>query len=73
MTALDDLRAEIEHRRLTVGRADADLDEAVLRAYRAKREDGTPAFTLAEIGETLGVSRQRAHQLVREIAARQAR
>lgn len=57
-------RAALAHRR-EVERADAALHAAVMRAYRAKREDDTPAFTLAEIGNVLGVSRQRAYQIVR--------
>lgn len=73
MSELAELARAVEHRRRVVEREDAAVDEAVLRAYRARRDDDTPAFTLAEIGGVLGVSRQRAHQLVREVAARQAR
>lgn len=63
-------RAALTHRR-EVERADAVLNAAIMRAYRATRSDDKPAFTLAEIGDVLGVSRQRAHQLVREVAARE--
>lgn len=65
---LTDLRRAVREHRDLVERADAALNAAILRAYRAKRPDETPAFTLAEIGGVLGVSRQRAHQLVREVA-----
>ena len=62
-------RAVLVHRR-EVERADAALNAAIMRAYRAQRGDGKPAFTLAEIGSALGVSRQRAHAKVREVSAR---
>lgn len=73
MSELAELAQAVEHRRRAIEHEDAAVDQAVLRAYRARRDDSTPAFTLAEIGEVLGVSRQRAHQLVREVAARQAK
>lgn len=70
MNELDELRRAVEHRRDVIARADANVDEAVLAAYRAKRDDGTPLYTLTEIGEALGVTRQRVYQLVRQVAAR---
>jgi DNA-directed RNA polymerase sigma subunit (sigma70/sigma32) len=70
VSELSDLQRAVQRRADLVARADRDVDEAILRAYRAERGDGTPMFTLAEIGGALGVSRQRAYQLVREVAAR---
>jgi hypothetical protein len=64
---LTELRRAVEVHRRKVEQANAALDAAIMRAYRAKSGDH-PAFTLSEIGEALGVSRQRAHQLVREIS-----
>lgn len=69
--ALTELRRAVEAHRRAVARADADLNEAIMRAYRAKTSDNAPAFKLSEIGEALGVTRQRAHQLVREVAGRE--
>jgi DNA-directed RNA polymerase sigma subunit (sigma70/sigma32) len=67
-TELEDLQRAVETRHRKVDQSFAALDAAVLCAYRAERDDGTPAFTLAEIAEVMGVTRQRVHQLVREIA-----
>lgn len=69
---LTELRRAVEKHRREVERADAELNAAIMRAYRAKAHDDAPAFKLAEIGEVLGVTRQRAHQLVREVAGRSA-
>jgi hypothetical protein len=67
---LSKLRRAVEHRAAVLAYEDARVDRAVLDAYRARRDDGTPMFTLAQIGACLGVSRQRASQVVREAAAR---
>lgn len=64
------LRRAVAARRREVARADAEVNAAIMRAYRAGGSD-LPTFTLAEIGEVLGVTRQRAHQLVRELSARE--
>jgi hypothetical protein len=64
---LDDIKVAQDQLR----QAQLALDAAILAAYRETRADGTPQFTLAEIGGSLGVSRQRAYQLVRELAARE--
>jgi DNA-directed RNA polymerase sigma subunit (sigma70/sigma32) len=64
------LRLAVKHRREVIEREDALVDQAVLAAYRATRDDGSPQHSLAQIGEVLGVTRQRAFQLVREVAAR---
>src|SRR5690349_15428615 len=40
-----------------------------MRAYRAQREAGSPQFTLNEIGDALGASRQRVFQLVRKASS----
>lgn len=68
---LTELGIARETYRHEIERANAALDEAIMRAYRATRPDGKPKFTLAEIGDVWGVSRQRAHALVREVSARQ--
>ena len=73
MSELTRLRQAVEHRDRAVERENALVTQAVLTAYRAKRADDTPQFTLAEIGEALGVSRQRAYQVVREAAGIRAR
>jgi hypothetical protein len=70
---LTELQRTVRDHRREVERADAALDAAIMRAYRATRGDGKPAFTLAEIGSVLGVSRQRTHAKVREVAAREDR
>lgn len=70
MSELEDLRRAVEKRRKLIEEANASVDRAMMRAYRAERPDGTPQFTLTEIGRTLGVSRQRVYQLVRETAGR---
>lgn len=67
---LDDLERAVAHREAAITRADQEVDEAMMAAYRARRDDGTPQFTLTEIGRVLGVSRQRVYQLVREAAGR---
>lgn len=72
MSELDVLRQVVDERRRAVERADREVNTAVMRAYRARRDDGTPVFTLTEIGRAMGVSRQRVYQLVREIAAQEA-
>jgi hypothetical protein len=64
------LREAVEHRAQVIRDEDLAVDEAVLAAYRAKADNDMPANTLAEIGAVLGVSRQRAYQIVREVAAR---
>lgn len=64
------LERAVSQRDAAIERANAKLDEAVMAAYRATRDDGTPQFTLSEIGRALGVSRQRVYQLVRELSAR---
>jgi DNA-directed RNA polymerase sigma subunit (sigma70/sigma32) len=66
---LTELQRAVEIHRRKVEQANATLDAAIMCAYRAKSGDH-PAFTLSEIGQALGVSRQRAHQLVRELAMR---
>jgi len=65
---LAELKNAREVHRHAIEQADAALRAAILHAYRAKRPDGTPAFTLAELGDVFGVTRQRAHQIVRESA-----
>jgi DNA-directed RNA polymerase specialized sigma subunit len=66
---LDELRHAVDRRAHLLEAADREVDDWMMRAYRAKREDGTPQFTLGEIGAALGVSRQRVYQLVRKAAA----
>lgn len=73
MSELDELRQQVVKHRRTVRRANTALNDAVLAAYRAERLDGTPQFTLAQIGEALGVTRQRASQVVREAAGLRAK
>lgn len=70
MDELLKLRQAVKHRAAVMRQEDAAVDEAVLAAYRATRDDGSPENSLAQIGEVLGVTRQRAFQLVREVAAR---
>lgn len=67
---LTELTRAVKLHKREVELANLALEEAIMQAYRAQRDDGTPAFTLAEIGEVLGVSKQRAYQRVREIAGR---
>lgn len=67
------LRQAVKHRSRAIERENALVDEAVLAAYRATRDDGTPEYTLTQIGEVLGVTKQRAFQLVRETASRAER
>lgn len=64
------LRQAVMHRQRTIERENALVDEAVLAAYRATRGDGSPEWSLEQIGDVLGVTRQRAWQLVRQTAAR---
>lgn len=71
MNELENLRWAVKHRAEAIERENARVDHAILHAYRAKRDDDTPQFTLTEIGEALGVSRQRVYQLVREVAGRE--
>lgn len=67
---LTELARAVKLHRRDVELANLALEEAIMQTYRAQRSDGTPAFTLAEIGEVLGVSKQRAYQRVREVARR---
>lgn len=67
---LTELTRAVKLHRREIEAANLALDAAIMRAYRAQRADGTPAFTLAEIGEVLGVSKQRTYQRVREVAGR---
>jgi DNA-directed RNA polymerase specialized sigma subunit len=67
---LHDLERAVSQREATLAAATQKVDEAMMAAYRAQRDDGTPQFTLTEIGRVLGVSRQRVYQLVREASAR---
>lgn len=67
---LTELSRAVKLHRREIETANLALDEAIMQAYRAQRADGTPAFTLAEIGEVLGVSKQRMYQRVREVAGR---
>ena len=68
---IKNLERAVEQRKTAIARANAKVDEAVMAAYRTQRDDGTPQFTLAEIGRALGVSPQRVYQIVREIASRE--
>lgn len=68
---LVNLERAATRRDAAIERANAEFNAAVLAAYREKRDDGTPRFTLAEIGRALGVSRQRVYQLVREASAQE--
>lgn len=70
MDELLKLRQAVMRRQRTIERENALVDEAVLAAYRAKRADGTPEWSLEQIGDVLGVTRQRAWQVVRQVAAR---
>lgn len=68
MSELTDLARAVTRRADALAEADREVAEALMRAYRAQREDGSPQFTLNEIGDALGVSRQRVYQLVRKAA-----
>lgn len=71
MNELAALTRAVQDRRRVIERADAAVTSALLRAYRAKRDDGMPKYTLSDLGAVLGVTRQRAYQLVREVAGGQ--
>lgn len=70
MDELLKLRQAVKRRQRAIERENALVDAAVLAAYRARRADGSPEWSLEQIGEVLGVTRQRAWQLVRQTAAR---
>lgn len=70
MDELLKLRQAVKRRQRAIERENALVDAAVLAAYRARRDDGSPEWSLEQIGEVLGVTRQRAWQLVRQTAAR---
>lgn len=72
MSELTDLERAIATHTRRIERAESDLRAAIMCVYRAKRPDQSPAYTLAEIAQVLGVTRQRVHQLVRELSARSA-
>jgi DNA-directed RNA polymerase sigma subunit (sigma70/sigma32) len=64
------LRQAVKQRQRLIERENARVDEAVLAAYRARRDDGSHEWSLEQIGDVLGVTRQRAWQVVRQAAAR---